>query len=841
MDEALLQTRLAKAALLRGYGIHVLLFLCAVTLGLWEHGHAALTLSLLPTALFLAALHLLPRRWIPQLACYVIQGIIGTAAAAWTWFRFTQKAPADMLLVEALAILGLAFLLPRNQRELRLFFFICLLLGGYGTLLPVRTIPVVLMPVGAGLMLWILYTTASEEQVLTEIKDPRRTSPRWLLAGRTVLHILLLVVLWTAVRSIMPAPMAPVAGVSPVSFLSGNPVAPTFGNWLRGRRLVLNPEADAETPAGWFPTSQGGTQQVENQADTEQTMSANGSGGKPGKDLVMRVRSPLKLYWLGRIYDVCDGEVWSCSKELKKQRLMIGRRSYVPDTLLVKQEFIIEKWVSPTVFSAYIPYGMPFSNLVRFRPFYAMNEVVVRPGESPPSVPFIYTISSLVPGLLARHELVALAGTWTETLPKKHYLQLPADKTTTRLQDLATSITKGATADLAKATLLRDYLRTFEYSMDTTAPPAGTNSLEYFLFETRTGHCEYFAAAMTQLARVAGLPARVCTGYAPGDYNPVTGYFEVREYHAHAWSQVFINGQGWLTMDATPSSATPFQPSLQAKLLGSLQDPFSDEWRIRTPEQNAAVTKLRLDRMAATMAAAVAAKAENKTAGHLPTPGPGQTSRKHGRHPGAAGTPPLPATPDMMAASEAADYDQNLSLPDLAAKHLKKLLQNLRSKIRLLGPYCTFDALMASLMVVIMVFLAVYIAPGVRIAVNQRRLWFQAERWLHRARQAADASPQASITFSFFAIRDFLEFLGWREARAEDLMEYAARIYRHSKTLGRDVEGVFLLYVRRRYSEDPIGPAEATAAVERATLVRQLIVDAGKKRAAARAASGTPQ
>ena len=89
----------------------------------------------------------------------------------------------------------------------------------------------------------------------------------------------------------------------------------------------------------------------------------------------------------------------------------------------------------------------------------------------------------------------------------------------------------------------------------TTEPPLlGRDSVDEFLFDTRQGFCEYFSSAFVFLLRAAGVPARVVTGYQGGDTNPVDGAFTVRQSDAHAWSEVFIAGNGWIRVDPTALS-----------------------------------------------------------------------------------------------------------------------------------------------------------------------------------------------------------------------------------------------------------------------------------------------
>jgi hypothetical protein len=75
--------------------------------------------------------------------------------------------------------------------------------------------------------------------------------------------------------------------------------------------------------------------------------------------------------------------------------------------------------------------------------------------------------------------------------------------------------------------------------------PFGRDDVDSFLFDTRQGFCEHFAAAFVVTLRAAGVPARVVTGYQGGEINPVDGTFVVRQSDAHAWTEVWLPGKGW--------------------------------------------------------------------------------------------------------------------------------------------------------------------------------------------------------------------------------------------------------------------------------------------------------
>lgn len=89
----------------------------------------------------------------------------------------------------------------------------------------------------------------------------------------------------------------------------------------------------------------------------------------------------------------------------------------------------------------------------------------------------------------------------------------------------------------------------FNYTL--TPPPLGRDSVDDFLFSTKAGFCEHYSSAFTFLMRAAGIPARVVTGYQGGFWNPYAHYLLVRNSDAHAWSEVWLAGNGWTRVDPT--------------------------------------------------------------------------------------------------------------------------------------------------------------------------------------------------------------------------------------------------------------------------------------------------
>jgi transglutaminase-like putative cysteine protease len=118
---------------------------------------------------------------------------------------------------------------------------------------------------------------------------------------------------------------------------------------------------------------------------------------------------------------------------------------------------------------------------------------------------------------------------------------------------IASRITQGAPTMYDAVQRVERYLnRNFSYS---EKPRAAQYPLNAFLFRDKFGYCQQFSGAMALMLRMAGVPARVAAGFAPGSLNRDTGEYRVRDLDAHSWVEVYFNGIGWVTFDPTPAAA----------------------------------------------------------------------------------------------------------------------------------------------------------------------------------------------------------------------------------------------------------------------------------------------
>jgi transglutaminase-like putative cysteine protease len=182
------------------------------------------------------------------------------------------------------------------------------------------------------------------------------------------------------------------------------------------------------------------------------------------------------------------------------------------------------------------------------------------------------------PGRRVAYETFSYSRPLTEAdRPLPELLQLPP--LDPRVRALADSLAPGrddvASIAAAATAVFREG---FVYTLDPPAPEG--DPLAWFLFDSREGHCEYYASALAVLLRARGVPARLATGFYSAEYNEAGQYLSVRRGHAHAWVEVAVPG-GWAVLDATPS--------------GGLVAPEVTWWQVAEESVNAAWLSLVLD------------------------------------------------------------------------------------------------------------------------------------------------------------------------------------------------------------------------------------------------------
>ena len=120
-----------------------------------------------------------------------------------------------------------------------------------------------------------------------------------------------------------------------------------------------------------------------------------------------------------------------------------------------------------------------------------------------------------------------------------------------RTRAFAVQLRRRTGSDVAYVQAALTFLHTGGFSYSLTPPPLGSDPVDDFLFNTRTGFCGHYASAFVDMMRAGGVPARVVTGYLGGQWNPYDHTVIVRQSDAHAWAEVWLDGRGWTRVDPT--------------------------------------------------------------------------------------------------------------------------------------------------------------------------------------------------------------------------------------------------------------------------------------------------
>jgi len=264
------------------------------------------------------------------------------------------------------------------------------------------------------------------------------------------------------------------------------------------------------------------------------------------------------LYWRGIVFDTISGATW----------VRAGKRpvepSAAPRGKMVRQVIYPEPSRSTYLLALDLP-----TRLDGVRATQENDFIFIRRGGGSGRI---------------RYEAQSVLG---EAIPvpggidRDRYLHLPAHLSG-RIAGLAREFTAGKPTDAERFNRVETWFARQGFRYATSGLAVGPDPVDAFLFDNRTGHCEFFASSFAILLRLAGVPARLVGGYYGGDYNEVGGYYAVTEDRAHVWVEAFLEERGWVRVD--PSSlATNFDRTASssrgfASTLASLMDSFTWYW-----------------------------------------------------------------------------------------------------------------------------------------------------------------------------------------------------------------------------------------------------------------------
>lgn len=268
----------------------------------------------------------------------------------------------------------------------------------------------------------------------------------------------------------------------------------------------------------------------------------------------------VRRYWRGAALDTFDGRRWTRGLQTLRPMARPEPGLFLAGTevtrgALLHEEMIVEPMESPTLFV--------LGRLLHVRGAF--------PGLLIDRLGNLRTPS--VRGVRTRYEVLAALGPRTEQPTPQSRVLPDVDP---RIPALARSAVSAAADDDSKAQALLSLFRNdFVYTMEPGDPGPG-DPVAHFLFESKRGHCEYFASALAVMLRAVGIPSLVVSGYLGGEWNPYGGYFLLRQSDAHSWVEAYVGGE-WRTLDATPP-AGPDRSREGSTSLAALLDAYRMRW-----------------------------------------------------------------------------------------------------------------------------------------------------------------------------------------------------------------------------------------------------------------------
>ncbi len=317
--------------------------------------------------------------------------------------------------------------------------------------------------------------------------------------------------------------------------------------------------------------------------------------GKLTDEIVLRVSASYGTYLRGMAYDTYDGRVWKMKRPRETKEIlsnanhsfsipMRGAVSGKLDYKTVNQVIYVEADSSNLLVCASVPYQIHFpASMIQLDTYGSLRSPVGIHKD------MVYTVFSRVPVYVS--EYMRKLKPEKEKPDKERrfplyldsYLQLP--ELPEELKTLSRNLA-GEGNNFAKAERLSNYLQSHcKYTLDTAPTQGKLDTVSDFVLNTRRGYCEHFASALVVMCRSQGIPARLVTGYAPGEYNPLTGYWEVRLNNAHAWAEIYVPRCGWVPMDATPGSL--INQHLEARSVISYLFSLMEPWLEKAQESAA--------------------------------------------------------------------------------------------------------------------------------------------------------------------------------------------------------------------------------------------------------------
>jgi len=263
-------------------------------------------------------------------------------------------------------------------------------------------------------------------------------------------------------------------------------------------------------------------------------------------------------YWRNLTYDRYIGRGWASSDSVERD-YKAGEKTLTnwPESYrVIRQKVELVEDLDGLIFTAGIPLSVDQNFSVAWRIHNSEQEIYdifgsITEGKT-------YWVDSLLP--LGSTSGLRAAGQDYPDWIINNYLGLP-DSVPERVFALARDLTATEPTPYDRAVAIEQYLRRFPYTLDLPQPPLDRDIVDYFLFNAQRGYCDYYATSMVVLARAAGLPARLVTGYIGGKYDSTQEAYIITADLAHAWAEIYFPEYGWIIFEATGGRLAIDRPS----------------------------------------------------------------------------------------------------------------------------------------------------------------------------------------------------------------------------------------------------------------------------------------
>lgn len=269
---------------------------------------------------------------------------------------------------------------------------------------------------------------------------------------------------------------------------------------------------------------------------------------------VLRIQCERALLWRGMTYDRYTGRSWEQTRtenwEIRRSESLGGFEIHLnkaaPSELakrpVVVQKIRAEKQMPSLLFGAAEPVQVegPFSHLRQTDGGSLLVPTMVVKGG-------VYLVHSAIPDDFTPAQLQSAGTDYPPQIEARYRPELPFGAE--RIRELTQQVIAGAKTPYERARAIQEYLEQNYVYGDIPEVPWGEDVASYFLFRSRQGVCDLFATAMVLMAREAGIPARLATGFAPGQFDPLRREYLITHKEAHAWAELYFPHYGWIPFD----------------------------------------------------------------------------------------------------------------------------------------------------------------------------------------------------------------------------------------------------------------------------------------------------